>query len=383
MPYWRLAAVYFGYFAVIGGISPYWGAYLDQLGFAPQLIGLLAAIPMITRLLAPYVWGMLADATGQPLTVVRVGGVGAIASFSFILFYHDFWTLLFATFVFSFFWNAILPQFESLTLAHLEGRSALYSRIRVWGSVGFIVMVLALGLMFDRWSVAYLPWCLWLGMAWVVVSCFLIAPVSACEATPIHEHPALNLWQVLRKPTVASFFVAIFLLQLSHGVYYGFYTLYLQDQGFSRTLISSLWALGVLAEIVLFLVVPRVFARFSLRQCLLASLLLASARWGLIAFAPNHLPLLAIAQLAHAFTFGMVHAVAMSYIKTYFVDGLQGRGQALYSALGFGAGAAVGTLLAGVLWPLGGSLTFAMASLVAFLAFVVVLLGMPRRLCQV
>lgn len=172
------------------------------------------------------------------------------------------------------------------------------------------------------------------------------------------------------------------MLQLSHGVYYGFYTLYLQDQGFSRTLISVLWTLGVLAEIVLFLLVPRIFARFSLRQCLLASLLLTSVRWALIAIAPNSLPLLATAQLAHAFSFGMVHAIAMNYVKHYFSGRLQGRGQALYSAFGFGAGAAVGTLLAGLLWPLGGELTFAIAALVALLVFVLVKFGMPRQLCS-
>jgi PPP family 3-phenylpropionic acid transporter len=310
--------------------------------------------------------------------------VGAIASFSFILFYHDFWTLLFATFVFSFFWNAILPQFESLTLAHLEGRSALYSRIRVWGSVGFIVMVLLLGVLFDRFSVTYLPWCLWLGMVLVVaVSCFLHSPTVTHTASDgdIPLPATTSVLQVLRKPTVMSFFAAIFLLQLSHGVYYGFYTLYLQDQGFSRTVISILWALGVVAEIVLFLLVPRIFARFSLRQCLLASVLLASARWALIALVPHSLPLLALAQLAHAFTFGMVHAVAMSYVKHYFNGALQGRGQALYSAFGFGAGAAAGTLLAGMLWPYSGALTFLMAAFVALLAFVVVLLGMPRQPC--
>ncbi|HEY7772366.1 MAG TPA: MFS transporter [Marinagarivorans sp.] len=379
-PYWRLSAVYFGYFAVIGGLSPYWSAYLDNIGFAPHVIGFLAAIPMITRLLAPYVWGALADASGQPLRVARLGVFGALVSFVALLFSQDFWVLMIASFVFSFFWNAVLPQFEGLTLSHLGAqRESLYSRIRLWGSVGFIVMVLALGLLFDRASIDLLPWCLMVGLGTVALAICLLPPVP--RPTQIIRGGG-NLWAVLRKPTVAGFFVAVFLLQISHGVYYGFFTLHLQDNGYSRTVISALWSVGVVAEIVLFIYVPRIFARWGLKHCLLLCFAIASIRWLVIGLVPNSVLLLVLVQLGHAFTFGLVHAVAMTLVRTYFGESLQGRGQALYSAVGFGAGAAVGTYMAGWLWHWGGSVTFVVAALIAALAFAVALVSMPSVPCR-
>ena len=377
-PYWRLAAVYFGYFAVIGGISPYWSAYLDDLGFAPQIIGLLAAIPMITRLLAPYVWGYLADATGRRLTIVRIGALGAVLSFVAVLFRQDFWTLLLATFAFSFFWNAILPQFEGITLSHLGSRSNEYSRIRLWGSIGFIVMVLVLGALFDVVSIAWLPACLMIGLVWVALVSFSLPDANVKPADSGGE----GLWQVFKKPTVLSFFIAVFMLQISHGVYYGFYTLYLQEHGYSRLVISGLWTLGVVAEIVLFIYVPKILERFSLRQCLIASLLAASVRWLVIGIAVDNWWVIAGVQVAHALTFGMVHVVAMAIVREYFGERLQGRGQALYSAVGFGAGAAIGTYAAGWLWLLGGVWAFIFAAVIALLATCVAYVGMPRVACN-
>ena len=378
-PYWRLSAVYFGYFAVIGGISPYWSAYLDNIGFAPHIIGLLAAIPMITRLMAPYVWGVIADATGRPLLIIRVGVFGALISFVALLFSQDFWVLLVASFVFSFFWNAVLPQFEGLTLSHLGERSSLYSYIRLWGSVGFIVMVLVLGVLFDSVSINYLPLCLMLGLVLVsFVSCTL--PDAPKVERRMNE--ASSMWAVLRKPTVAGFFIAVFLLQISHGVYYGFYTLHLQDYGYSRTAISVLWSVGVVAEIVLFIYASRLLAVMSLKNCLLMCFAVAALRWWVIGIFPESIALLFIVQIGHALTFGLVHAVAMTLVRTYFGEALQGRGQALYSAVGFGGGAAVGTYAAGWLWHLGGGVAFTAAAVMAVLAFVVALFVMPKGPCS-
>lgn len=240
-------------------------------------------------------------------------------------------------------------------------------------------MVLVLGLLFDRVSINFLPWCLMVGLIIVALAICLLPQA----AHPVHSRDGDgNLWAVLRKPTVAGFFSAVFLLQISHGVYYGFYTLHLQEHGYSRTVISVLWSIGVVAEIVLFIYVPRIFAKWGLKSCLLVCFAAASVRWLVIGLRPENLPLLVFVQLGHAFTFGLVHAVAMTLVRTYFGDALQGRGQALYSAIGFGAGAAVGTYMAGWLWHLGGSITFLVAAFIAALAFAVALVTMPSVPCR-
>ena len=375
IPYWRLSAVYWGYFAVIGGLSPYWGAYLKGLGLAPQTIGFVAAIPMFTRLLAPYLWGSLADRSGKRLLIAKLGVIGAIVSFIPIFWLESLWTLALATFCFSFFWNAVLPQFEVLTHNYLGERDALYSRIRLWGSVGFIAMVLGLGVWFDYFTVMHLPYGLLIGFVSVLVV-LLMMPSSPADP---QQAPAKGaLWAIYRQRSVWAFFLAVVLIQMSHGVYYGFYTIYMQEHGYSPTLISLLWSFGVVAEIVLFIYVPTIFKRFSLRACLAISMLLAALRWLIVATLPENLTLLTIAQIGHAFSFGLVHAASMAMIRRSFPANVAGRAQALYSALGFGAGAAVGTYVAGWLWLISGQVAFLFAAGLALTGFAITQWVLPR-----
>jgi MFS transporter, PPP family, 3-phenylpropionic acid transporter len=371
--HWRLSAFYFGYFAVIGGLSPYWGAYLAHLGLASHWIGFLIAIPMITRLIAPYLWGWLADATGERLRGLRWGTAGALIAFSTVCFEPPLIGLIVATAVFSFFWNGVLPQFESLTLAHLGDNSHHYSRIRLWGSVGFIVMVLSLGALLDVVSIGLLPVMLAIAIAgvWLLTLQLKNPPLSQRASAKA------DLKTLLSPPVVRYFLVAAFLLQISNGAYYGFYTLYLEEAGYRRLIISGLWTLGVLAEILLFWYLPRFLPRWSLRHCLLMCLLAAALRWALIAAGVDHLGWLMLAQVGHAFTFGLMHASAMKMVRSFF-GAAEGRGQAIYSAWGYGAGAALGTYLAGWMWHLGGDVTFMASSVLALVTSLWVWWCMPK-----
>ena len=169
-----------------------------------------------------------------------------------------------------------------------------------------------------------------------------------------------------------AFFAAVFLMQMSHGPYYAFYSIYMEAQGYSKTLIGQLWALGVLAEVALFLVMPRLLERWGARRVLVWSLVLAGARWLLIGFFPRELPVLLLAQLLHAATFGTFHASAIHLVHHYFPGRLQGRGQALYASLSFGAGGALGSLGSGFAWEtLGPTASFAVASGIALLGALV------------
>jgi PPP family 3-phenylpropionic acid transporter len=173
---------------------------------------------------------------------------------------------------------------------------------------------------------------------------------------------------VLRRPAIIGFFVAVFLMQASHGPYYAFYSIYMTDHGYGETLIGQLWALGVVAEVGLFVIMHRLLGRFGARRVLIASLLLAALRWLMIGFLADSLVAVLFAQLLHAATFGTFHAAGIHLVHHYFRGSLQGRGQALYSSVSFGAGGAVGSLASGYTWDgLGPGPTFAFASLVALL----------------
>ncbi len=139
-------------------------------------------------------------------------------------------------------------------------------------------------------------------------------------------------------------------MQASHSAYYAFYSIFMQQHGYSSSAIGQLWALGVIAEVLVFLVMHRLLARWGARLVLFASLSIAVLRWLLVGSAPETLGLVLFSQTMHAATFGTFHASAIHLVHHFFVGRHQGRGQALYSSVSFGAGGAMGSLLSGYLW---------------------------------
>ncbi|HCH77155.1 MAG TPA: MFS transporter, partial [Pseudomonas sp.] len=145
LPYWRLSGFYFFYFGLLGSTAPFLGLYFDHLGFSPERIGELIAIPMLMRCVAPNLWGWLGDATGRRLEIVRLGALCTLLSFGLIFFDKSFAWLALVMALHAFFWHAVLPQFEVITLAHLHEQTERYSQVRLWGSIGFIFAVVGLG----------------------------------------------------------------------------------------------------------------------------------------------------------------------------------------------------------------------------------------------
>jgi MFS transporter, PPP family, 3-phenylpropionic acid transporter len=345
-PYWRLSSFYFFYFATLGVYLPYWSLYLKDLGFTAEAIGSLAAILIGTKIVAPNLWGWLADHTGRRMTVIRAGSFLACVTFAGVLFTQSYAGLALVLLVFGLFSNAALPQVEADTLNHLRDRAHGYSKVRVWGSIGFIVAVGIAGWLLADRPLALVPWII-LGL--LFVNWLVTLQLPRHDATrPINGGERFR--QVLRKPEVLALISVCLLMQASHGPYYTFYSLYLEQAGYGLNRIGELWALGVIAEVGLFLAMHRLLLRYGLRRLLLASLALAAIRWGLIGEWVDSLPILILAQLLHAATFGIYHAVTIQLIHRYFTGRLQGRGQALYSSLSFGAGLALGSLISGYLW---------------------------------
>ncbi|MGK4360834.1 MFS transporter [Ectopseudomonas chengduensis] len=375
LPYWRLSGFYFFYFALLGGTAPFLALYFDHLGFSPARIGELIAIPMLMRCLAPNLWGWLGDHTGQRLLIVRFGALCTLVCFAGIFFSQSYAWLALIMATHAFFWHAVLPQFEVITLAHLREQAARYSQIRLWGSIGFIVAVVGLGLLFEWLSLDAYPAALLVIMAGIVVSSFWVP-----NAQPVLRPSTLEsegFVRQLRRPGILAFYVCVGLMQLSNGPYYTFLTLHLEGVGYSRGAIGLFWALGVVAEILLFLVMARLLQRYSLRAVLLASFLITAMRWLLLGSLPQYLPVLLLAQCMHAATFGAFHAACIHFVQRSFADRQQGQAQALYVSLA-GIGGALGALYAGYSWKgLGPAWTFAIASLVALLAAFIIATRLP------
>jgi PPP family 3-phenylpropionic acid transporter len=367
--YGRLSSFYFFYFALLGAWLPFWPLYLQHMGYGAAAIGALAAIMQATKIVAPSVWGWLADRTGARLRMIRWGAFVATFLFAGVLWRQDFYWLAFIVAGYSFFWNAVHAQFEVITLGHLGAYYQYYSRIRVWGSIGFIGAVIGLGFVFDGLSLRWLP-----AILLVLLAGIWLASLSVDE--PVGARGAVadktgSLAQILRMPVVIAFFVSCFLLQAAHGAYYTFFSVWLETHGYSRAHTGLLWSLGVIAEVLLFVFMHRLMRRYSLRAILLVSLALTVLRWLLIAWCAAIVPVLLFAQCLHAASFASYHAVAVDIVRRLFTGGHQGQGMALYSGLAYGLGGAVGALVSGALWSTSPAGTFVLAAVFSLLALVI------------
>ena len=368
VPYWRLSSFYFFYFASLGALVPYWGLYLQSLGFGARAIGELMAIIMVTKIVAPYIWSWIADHTGRSMRIIRLAAVMSVITFAGVFYNSEFWWLALVMMSFSFFWNASLPQFEAVTMNHLGQDTHRYSVIRLWGSLGFILSVLALGQWLDSQDYSRVPQVVIVLYIGIALSSFL---VSQSKSQPQVTEP-LGMFSVIRRPTVIALLLVCFLAQMSHGPYYTFYSIYLKQHGYDSSTIGGFWALGVVAEIIVFLYMQRLMPRFGPRRLLMVALLLTALRWYMIGHYVDLWQLILLAQLLHAASFGLYHAVAIELFHRLFKGKLQGRGQALYSSISFGAGGAVGSYISGLLWDQQSPVfIFNMAALVALLGFVI------------
>ncbi|MCR4530100.1 MAG: MFS transporter [Proteobacteria bacterium] len=369
----RLGGFYFFYYSIVGTFMPYWNLYLQNQGFNYQEIGILSSIAIITRFFAPFIWGWVADKSGKRMLLVRIATwMEACIWFAIFIIPNSFQAVALLMLIFSFFQNAILAQFEGVTLFWLgEKRAELYGKVRKWGSVGFIAGVFAIGALLEVIPISMLP-ILLLSVSFLA---FLWSfSIKEPEQAPSSQKKLEPLLPILKKPMIAAFFTIEFILLFSQAPFYSFYSNFLKEIGFSTTQIGSLWATGVIAEIVMFAIAQKVFfTRFSWRSLVIICLLLTSLRWFLVGMLGANFIGQLLAQCLHAFSFGLFHLIAMKVIFQNFSAEQQGRGQALYSTM-WGLGVASGSLLAGHYWQIfSGSTIFLCASIVVLLGLMLVI----------
>lgn len=370
----RFSLFYFCYYAALGAYTPYVGRWVDALGHGGYVVGGMLGLWYGTRIFAPPAWAALTSRSARPGLWFFAGCVLTLLLFSLFVFTRSAWALLAVMAAFGLFYNAVMPQFEAMTLTALGPRSDLYGRLRVWGSIGFLIVAGTYGALLDHFGGAAFPW----------LALPLFGAMAGAAWLHRHDQPpppaestgnAGHLW---KRPGVRRFLVVALLMQMGFGPFYVFYTLHLQAAGHSGAVIGALWAVGVIIEIAMFWQAPKLIARFGAAPLLLTCLAATVLRWLLTAFFAGSLPVMVFAQAFHALSFATFYACCMRLMSDYFPGRRAGAGQSLFFGFSQGVGGVLGAAMAAVAWEnSGGELAFALGAVVTALAWM--LYAMRRK----
>ena len=369
----HLSGYYFLSFAFIGTFAPFFSLYLHGIGSSAREIVILMAVMQSMRLFGPYLWGSWTD-KGLPLKrAIALTTLGSLCGLSAFTIASSFSGMFIAIAALSLFWSGTLPLLETLTFAYIEDRVVHYGPIRMWGSLGFLGAVLAVGKLLDLYSFTIVPWVCGLILLSLLPISLVLPDALPRNKSRMSGHLP-NFKATLFQPTVISLLGASFLMATAHGAFNVFYSIHLSEHGYGGLEISALWALGVAAEMLVFTQMPYLNRLFSPRTLLITCFAAAILRFAVIGWCVASISFLAFAQILHALSFGAHHAVSVSAINRCFTGGNQTKAQAIYAS-SHGGGTLLGSLTSGVLWSAFGSgWTFTSSSLLAFGGMIMIII---------
>jgi PPP family 3-phenylpropionic acid transporter len=339
-----ITSQYFLFFGVMGLYLPYFNLYCYHLGFSGMDIGVLSALRAVTLVVFPLLWGIAADRTHRRRPIYILCHVASTGIWAAFLFTEDFTAMAVITVAYGVFYAPIISFLEAISMDMLGREKSSYGRVRMWGSLSFIAVVLGAGPIIDAFSVrVIIPAVLAGSLLHALMSVSVpAAPAPSPGAFGRGAHALLN-----RQPL--AFILCAFLMLVSHSAYYGFFSIHLEQLGYSKSFIGASWALASGAEIVVMLCSKRLFQRLSLEATLMISFAVAVLRWGIMGAAATPGWILC-AQLLHAATYGAFHMASILYMDRMAPENAKTLGQALNNALTYGLGLMVGFFLNGYLY---------------------------------
>lgn len=343
----RLAACFFSYFAMAGLLSPFMPLYFQSRGLSAAEVGLVMAMAQAMRVVGSNFWGWTADRTSPRTRVLRGSAIAILIAMAGFLVPGGFGWIVVVMFFLHFFMTAQMPVAEALAMARLRGDPAGYGRLRMWGSVGFMIVVVAAGLFFDA-----------VGIAWAPALGLLLAAVMVATSFRVRDEAVqtdaarggASLAQRIRQPAVLWFLLSSALMVFAHGAFYSYFSLYLAQLGYSKAVIGLFWMVGVIAEILIFWGQGRLFGRFGVYQLMAGCFLAAVLRFVLVAEFASWWFMLLISQLLHAATFALHHSGSVYLMQRWFAGRSASSGQALYVSVAYGVGGTAGALVAAWVW---------------------------------
>ncbi len=363
----NFALFFFAYYGYVGVFSPYASLYFADRGLSATQIGILMSLMQVMRIFGPNVWGWVADQSRRRVLVLRLTSVAAALTFCGMFVGQSFMFFFALMVTVNLFTSAQGPISEALMLSSMRGDLTHYGRVRLWGSVGFIVLVTLSGYALDWQGIELMPWIALLMLVMVTSVTFSLHEEPATQ----HAQPSNSVRELLSRKSVLSFFASTFLMIAAHSSLYVYYSLYLSDMGYSKSVIGLMWSLGVIAEILFFFYQAPLFRRFGVRKLMLFSLGIAVIRFLMIGWGAQSLAILLVAQVLHAATFGVHHSASVATLQRWFAGPLQARGQALYISFSYGLGGTVGGLLLSACWDtFGARWVYVLAAIMSLLGLI-------------
>ena len=352
-----MSLFYGAVFLVAGTQMPYLPVWLDFKGLSSREIAIIMAAPLVVRIVVTPAIAFLADRSGNhrlALILLAWGGFVALAMLSLA---GGFWAILGLVMAFALFWTSIMPLAETIALSGVRVAGLDYGRMRLWGSITFIVASFAGGLAVEHAGAAAAIWTIVVsGAATALAAHVLPRPMasdpagpSAASTTPARRLSLADAAGLLRNPGFMLFLAAVGTVQSAHAVLYTFGTLHWRQGGISATWCGALWTIGVAAEIILFAWSKPIIARLGPLHLIAIAAVAAMVRWTAMAFDPP-LWLLVPLQVLHGATFGAAHLGAVHYMARAIPQSQGGTAQALYASVTAGIAMGAATLTAGQLY---------------------------------
>jgi PPP family 3-phenylpropionic acid transporter len=371
----RYSLFYFCYYAALGAFTPYMTPWVESLGHGSLVVGAVWGLWYATRIVGPPTWTALTHRSRRQGTWFVAGAVATLAVWACFLGAHGAVALLLVMASWGLLYNALMPQFEAMTLAALGSDRQRYGRIRVWGSIGFLVIASTYGSLLDRFGTGAFIW-----LSLPLMAATALAAWPHRTDPPASEGPSPRFDAALwARPGVRSFLAVALLMQLGFGPFYVYYTKHMTMHGHDGLAVGVLWGIGVAVEIALFWQAPRVIARVGAQRLIAACVALTVLRWAATAAFAASFPIMAAMQALHALSFAMFHACCMYRMAELFPGAMGKHGQSLLYGFSSGVGGVLGAGLAAGLWELGGGeAAFAGGAVATAVALAVHLQAMAR-----
>ena len=353
-------------------MAPFWAMWLENKGLSPSEIGIIIAVPHFMKIFMAPLISQAADQRDEywrPLIICSSLSV-LFSAFYFVV--ADFWPLFFITVAVNISMPVIMPLLETITISQTTKHHLNYGWIRSFGSVSFIAASVFMGWFLKSNSVDYVVWVSFASLVLIFISA-LFLPRGNKKISKYSDNtaPLLNL---IKQPNFVWFLFTVGFLQMSHGVYYSMGSIHWKDNGLNEDIIGLLWAIGVIAEIAVFLFMGKIIDRTSTRAIFAVIGIFGTFRWAVMGVSVS-LPVLFAVQLIHGLTFGASHFAAIKYLSKNIASEFSGSAQSLYTAFPLGLGMALSTYFGSLLFEhVGGNAYYAMS----LLCFLTVLMTIPR-----